>query len=323
MDGRKESPMCTDARFLATFSLLVALGCSGGKDTSGDTPPSDGDADADADTDADTDADADVDSAGDTTTDTTTIGTKPKCQDIVQVGGFTTTTSTTTGSTGTTTTTTTTFPPKDTSDTAIGPTANRYMLIDALVGINVTGCLDEVLLDGQVIDPTLNFYFGDDQWLASGFDFDLVDHYCTVTLLLATGVENPAWNTDWYAVEWDGVTGVTDCTDTPLGPDPIAGIASLGANGVSVGGPIDPYVQTILQDAGLSLTDFFGGSLHAGLIAGNEDAVYGQAFEVDAYQNLVITDGALTVLDPTTLPFAPGWVREGLYRINSIYYFTF
>jgi hypothetical protein len=49
---------------------LLLVGCSGDKDTTGDTGETDTDADSDADTDADTDGDTDSDTDGDTDGDT-------------------------------------------------------------------------------------------------------------------------------------------------------------------------------------------------------------------------------------------------------------
>ncbi|MEQ1569123.1 MAG: hypothetical protein ABMA64_26035 [Myxococcota bacterium] len=305
------------------FALLVAAtgvaGCGGDKSDTYSTP-TDADADTDVDTDTDTDTDADTDSTS-PPTETGTVAVE--CTDVVVVAPL-----------AGTVVTTSTSPATDTAigtgtgtgtDSGGGPGAPyTYLTVGALFGINVSGCIDEVLLEGEVIDSSINLTFGDEAWRQSGFDPANVDHYCTVSLLLATGTENPSWVTGWYGVEHDAVSAVTDCADeTPLGPDPVAVLLGSGANGVEIGGPMDPYVVELLTQSGLDPDDYFAGGLRMPLIGEAGQISYGVAYEVDASQNLVLTDGNLTPLDPATLPIAPGLVREALYQVSSLYYFQF
>lgn len=195
-----------------------------------------------------------------------------------------------------------------------------FMLVDAVFGVNVTGCLDEVLLDGVIIDPSLNVYFGNVTWVNSGFDLTLTEDYCTVSLLLASGVENPAWATDWYAVEHDGVSLVTDCAETPFG-DPTELLGPM-LSAVSIGGPISGVLLGVFDDSNVDPYDYFASELKVSVLAGVDDAptvAFGAAYAVDANQNVILTGGEFTQLDPATLLIAPGRVREGLYYVRSAF----
>ena len=180
------------------------------------------------------------------------------------------------------------------------------------------------------IAPSFNIYLGTDSWTVP--DFTQTDDYCTITVDLDGYVGEPFATANGYLLGFmipQGMgSGSEDCLAKGFDPgffniDPLTDFGFNGGFGLSIGGDLDPAVESHLTTIGVApylLPQYAGGEILDGLaIPYLLNSVYFNGYAVDPTFEVDLT----SPLDRTSMDDGFGGLSTGYYEFSVIYYWTF